>query len=51
LDVSGIAKGYAVDKISDLLVDSGFENHFVEIGGELKMRGFKTGKINWMPAL
>lgn len=51
LDVSGIAKGYAVDKISDLLVDYGYENHFVEIGGELKMRGYKAGKISWAPAL
>jgi thiamine biosynthesis lipoprotein len=51
LDVSGIAKGYAVDKVSDLLVDYGYENHFVEIGGELKMRGYKAGKISWAPAL
>lgn len=51
LDVSGIAKGYAVDQISDLLVDYGYENHFVEIGGELKMRGYKAGKISWSPAL
>ena len=51
LDVSGIAKGYAVDKISELLFDNGYENHFVEIGGELKMRGYKAGEVSWAPAL
>ena len=36
LDFSAIAKGYAVDVISEYLIRKGFVNHFVEIGGEIR---------------
>jgi len=36
IDFSAIAKGYAVDVISEYLMNKGFLNHFVEIGGEIK---------------
>ena len=39
LDLSGIAKGYAVDRISDVLTQRGFTEHLVEIGGEIRTRG------------
>ncbi len=42
LDLSAIAKGYAVDRISDLLLARGLSDHLVEIGGELRGRG-----VNW----
>ena len=47
LDLSGIAKGYAVDTISALLVNLGLEQHLVEIGGELKARGEKQPEQAW----
>ncbi|MBL8951760.1 MAG: FAD:protein FMN transferase [Myxococcaceae bacterium] len=39
VDLSAIAKGDAVDRVSDLLLQSGEPNHLVEIGGELVARG------------
>lgn len=39
IDLSAIAKGYGVDRVSDLLLERGFANHLVEIGGELRARG------------
>ena len=39
LDLSGIAKGYAVDRLSTILTELGFAEHLVEIGGEIQARG------------
>ena len=43
LDFSAIGKGYAVDKISELLVMHGITNYFIEIGGEISINGTKYG--------
>ncbi|MFO7831949.1 MAG: FAD:protein FMN transferase [Desulfuromonadaceae bacterium] len=47
IDLSGIAKGYAVDQIAELLVDSGYPNHLVEIGGEIRSGGLKSKDTSW----
>lgn len=47
LDFSGIAKGHAVDRVSDLLVAQGAASHLVEVGGELKGRGVKPDAHPW----
>ncbi|MDE2883251.1 MAG: FAD:protein FMN transferase [Acidobacteriota bacterium] len=39
LDLSGIAKGYAVDRVSTMLTELGFAEHLVEVGGEIQARG------------
>ena len=39
LDLSGIAKGYAVDRVSGILTGLGFAEHLVEVGGEIQARG------------
>ena len=39
LDLSAIAKGDAVDRLSSRLVELGEPNHLVDIGGELRARG------------
>ena len=39
LDLSGIAKGYAVDRVSTILTGLGFAEHLVEVGGEIQARG------------
>ena len=44
VDLSAVAKGYAVDKVSDALVDAGCLGHLVDIGGELKLKGSKNKK-------
>jgi FAD:protein FMN transferase len=47
IDLSGIAKGFAVDKIAQYLDKSGFMNYLVEIGGELIGKGINTSQQAW----
>lgn len=47
LDFSGLAKGHAVDRVSDRLAAMGATSHLVEIGGELKGRGVKPDAQPW----
>jgi len=47
LDVSAIAKGYAVDVVSMFLEDEGVENYLVEIGGEIRCRGLNRKGNKW----
>ncbi len=42
LDLSGIAKGYAVDRVSTVLTELGFPEHLVEVGGEIQAAGAWT---------
>lgn len=50
VDLSSSAKGYAVDKLSELLLKEGLENFLVEVGGEIKAGGKKFGK-DWVVAI
>lgn len=47
LDLSGIAKGYAVDTIADRLAVHGIRHALVEIGGELTGRGVRPDGEPW----
>jgi thiamine biosynthesis lipoprotein len=47
LDLSGIAKGYAVDALADLLAHHGIRHSLVEIGGELIGRGVRPDGDPW----
>ena len=47
LDLSGIAKGFAVDLVSALLSREGLGHHLVEIGGELRGSGVKPDGQPW----
>jgi thiamine biosynthesis lipoprotein len=47
LDMSGIGKGFAADRVADLLEDLGFESYLVEIGGELRIRGQNAAGNDW----
>lgn len=51
IDLSGIAKGYVVDKVADYLDSLGIHSYFIEIGGELRIRGYKPGNESWVPAI
>ena len=44
VDLSSIAKGHGVDRIVDLLAGRDAENVFVEIGGEVRVTGDKSGE-------
>lgn len=39
VNLSGIAKGWGVDRVYDVLVQAGFADFMVEIGGEVRARG------------
>lgn len=47
LDLSGIAKGYAVDTVADLLAAAGVTHMLAEIGGELVGRGIRPDGEPW----
>ncbi|MBB5746378.1 FAD:protein FMN transferase [Brevundimonas variabilis] len=47
LDFSGIAKGHAVDRVSERLTALGATAHLVEIGGELRGMGVKPDAQPW----
>lgn len=51
LDLSGIAKGYAVDQVGELLEKNGINNYMVEIGGELRLRGLNKQQKPWRIAI
>jgi thiamine biosynthesis lipoprotein len=38
-DLSAVAKGYAVDRVSETLSTLGYVEHMVEVGGEVRARG------------
>jgi thiamine biosynthesis lipoprotein len=47
LDVSAIAKGFGVDQVARALDRSGFVDHLVEVGGELRGSGVKPDGQPW----
>ena len=51
LDLSAIAKGYAVDQVAELLEAQGFGAAMVEIGGEVRTFGTKPNDIPWRIAI
>ena len=51
LDLSAIAKGYGVDMLAELLEAQGIKNYLVEIGGELRAKGFKPEGEHWRIAI
>jgi len=51
LDFSSIAKGYAVDLVTDYLRSIGAHSHLVEIGGELRGHGIKADGQPWWVGL
>ncbi|MCK5884151.1 MAG: FAD:protein FMN transferase [Bacteriovoracaceae bacterium] len=47
IDLSAIAKGYAVDRVGHALESMGISDYMVEIGGEVRTRGYKSGNTSW----
>ena len=50
-DLSAIAKGYAVDRVSDALASRGYGDHMVELGGEIRVRGVNLVGQPWRIAV
>ena len=51
VDLSAIAKGYAVDAVASLLAEHGFGDYLVEIGGELRAGGTNERGEPWRVAI
>lgn len=50
-DLSAIAKGYAVDRVSETLAAAGFVQHMVEVGGEIRTQGHNASGKPWRIAI
>lgn len=51
IDLSSIAQGYSVGKISEVMEQLGVVDYLVEIGGELKTHGHKPDGKSWRIAV
>jgi thiamine biosynthesis lipoprotein len=51
INLSAIAKGYAVDEIASFLESRGFDRFLVEIGGEVRTKGLKSKGKPWLVAI
>ncbi len=51
IDLSGIAKGYAVDAVDAALAAAGWERTMVDVGGEVRTRGLTAFGRRWRVAI
>ncbi len=51
VDLSSIAKGYAVDRVAGALADAGIANYLVEVGGEMRLAGQSPRGDLWRIAI
>lgn len=47
IDLSAIAKGYAVDAVAEALAALGAARYFIDVGGEVRVRGERPGGGPW----
>jgi len=47
VDLSAIAKGYAVDQVASALDGRGLANYMVEVGGEVRAKGRNAAGVPW----
>lgn len=51
VDLSGIAKGFAVDKLAEYLEENGVTDYLVEVGGEIRVKGRNKDNKLWRLAI
>jgi thiamine biosynthesis lipoprotein len=51
ITLDGIAKGYIVDRASQILTELGIENHLINAGGDIRTRGSKADNKPWTVAI
>ncbi|MCG8669924.1 MAG: FAD:protein FMN transferase [Pseudomonadales bacterium] len=51
IDLSAVAKGYAVDRVSQYLESSGIDHYMVEVGGEIRVGKRKLSGDAWKIAI
>lgn len=49
--LAGLAKGYIVDKASEVLISHGIENHLINAGGDMKAAGLRDDYKPWKVAI
>ena len=47
IDLSAIAKGFAVDQVAETLEEAGIANYMIEVGGEVRALGNKPNGTPW----
>ena len=47
IDLSAVAKGYAVDRVAEALFKAGHADYLVEIGGEVRVHGHNIAEVPW----
>lgn len=47
VDLSAIAKGWAVDRVADVLAEAGVDRYFLEVGGEVRVLGASPRGDAW----
>jgi thiamine biosynthesis lipoprotein len=48
IDPSGLVKGWAIEKASQLLDERGIKNYFLDVGGDIMTRGGRSGRPWWI---
>ena len=51
IDLSAIAKGFAVDQLANLLTQQGYQNYLIDVGGELRALGRNERGQTWRIAI
>ncbi|MFT4629489.1 MAG: thiamine biosynthesis lipoprotein [Arenicella sp.] len=51
IDLSAIAKGYAVDQVARMLLAKRFSNFLIDVGGELRLSGLNVDQRVWRVAI
>ena len=51
MDLSALAKGYAVDEVARVLEEQGIKDYLVEIGGEIRLKGNNLQGKKWRIAI
>lgn len=51
IDLSGYAKGFAIDRLAELLESEGLGDYMIEVGGELRMSGRNGDGDPWRVAI
>lgn len=48
IDPSGLVKGWAIQNAAQLLIDAGVENFYLDVGGDIQVRGVNPHDQRWI---
>ena len=51
IDMSAVAKGFAIDHLSSFFDSLSINSYFIELGGEIKFKGNKQKTVPWLAAI